>query len=165
MEHGHDPSVNLDYFVVPPVVKELVGDLKFNATELQELHRALGQYHRFQGEHLSRRVSDDVEAIHHFRQADEHHAADELAQTSGIFYYGRSNYADASALSAEIVTRSAPPPPWWALNRYGQCQLTLGFPNNALAAFERALAVASTRRDEGTTLNNLSQIYKARGDY
>lgn len=62
LEQGHDPSVNLDYFVVPPVVKELVGDLQFTATELQELHRALGQYHRFQGEHLSRRVSDYVEA-------------------------------------------------------------------------------------------------------
>jgi tetratricopeptide (TPR) repeat protein len=163
LEHANDPRVNLDYFIVPPVVKELVGDLKFNATELQELHRALGQYHRFQGEHLSRRVRDYVEAIRHFRQAGAHHAADALAETVCGFYYRRSNYADASALSAEIVTRDAPPPPWWALNRYGQCQLKLGFSNEALAAFTHALRVAPTRKAEGATLNNLSQIYQARG--
>ena len=112
-----------------------------------------------------KRVCRDVEAIHHFRQANEHHIADELARTVCNFYYNRSNYADASALSEEIVTRGAPPPPWWALNRYGMCQLRLGSPDNALAAFERALTVVPTREDEGTTLNNLSQIYDARGDY
>src|SRR4051794_7571501 len=45
------------------------------------------------------------------------------------------------------------------------CQLALGFPTIALAAFERALPVALTRNDKGTTLNNLSQISHARGDY
>ena len=67
--------------------------------------------------------------------------------------------------TAEIVQRTSPPPPWWALNRYGMCQLTLGLPGGALAAFERALPVAPTGGDEGATLNNLSQIYQARGDY
>ena len=52
-----------------------------------------------------------------------------------------------------------PPPPWWALNRYGLCQLYLGFPDSALDAFKRALPVAPTKEDEGTMLNNLSQIY------
>ena len=41
----------------------------------------------------------------------------------------------------------------------------LGFPDSALAAFERALPIAPTQVDKGTTLNNLSSIYQARGDY
>jgi tetratricopeptide (TPR) repeat protein len=45
------------------------------------------------------------------------------------------------------------------------CQLTLGLPESALAAFQRALPIAPTKTDEGATLNNLSQISQARGDY
>ena len=44
------------------------------------------------------------------------------------------------------------------------CQLELGFPESALAAFQRALPLAPTRSDEGTTFNNLSAIYRARPD-
>ncbi len=44
-------------------------------------------------------------------------------------------------------------------------QLQLGIPDLALAAFQRALLIVPDKHDEGTTLNNLSQIYKARGDY
>jgi tetratricopeptide (TPR) repeat protein len=125
----------------------------------------MGHYHRFQGQHLSKRWSDDIEAIYYFRQAESHETADKLAERICGFYYRISNYADASLLSVEIVERDAPPAPWWALNRYGMCQLTLGSPTNALAAFERALPLAPTEEDRGTTLNNLSQIYDARGDY
>ena len=81
------------------------------------------------------------------------------------FTTSRSNFADANRLVEAIVRRDHPPPPWWALNRYGMCQKVLGFLEKALAAFERALPVAPSRKDEGTTLNNISQIYNARGDY
>jgi tetratricopeptide (TPR) repeat protein len=165
LEWANDLDLDLAYFVVPPVVKELLGDRGFDPPELQSLHQVIGTYHRFQGEYLSRRWSDDIEAIYHFRQAGDHVSADALAEYVCDFYYRISNYAGASAITEEIVGRSSPPAPWWALNRYGMCQLTLGFPNSALAAFKRALPVAPTKRDAGTTLNNISQIYKARGDY
>jgi tetratricopeptide (TPR) repeat protein len=82
-----------------------------------------------------------------------------------MFYYSISNYTAARALTEEIVQRTSPPAPWWALNRYGMCQLALGLSESALAAFECALPVVPTREDEGTTLVNLSQIYHVRGDY
>jgi tetratricopeptide (TPR) repeat protein len=63
------------------------------------------------------------------------------------------------------VQRASPPPPWWALTRYGMCQSVLGFPDSALAAFERALPIAPTQVDKSATLNNLGQISRARGDY
>jgi tetratricopeptide (TPR) repeat protein len=95
----------------------------------------------------------------------EHTAADEVAEGVSGFYYYISNFIEAKALTEEIVQRVSPSPPWWALNRYGMCQLVLGFPDSALTTFHQALPMATTPKDKGTTLNNLSQIYKARGDY
>ena len=69
LEWGHDPELALDYWLVPPVVRELLHDHGFSPSELQALHRAMGRYHRFQGQYVSRRLSDHVEAIYHFRQA------------------------------------------------------------------------------------------------
>jgi tetratricopeptide (TPR) repeat protein len=80
-------------------------------------------------------------------------------------YYAASNFAGTKTITEEIVVRAEPPPPWWALNRYGLCQLRLGFPDSALDAFKRALPLASSQTDRGPTPNNLSQVYKARGDY
>ena len=165
LEQATDPVFQLDYFVVPPIVQELLGEPSFEAVERQALHRAMGQHHRFQGQYVSKRWSDDIEAIYHFRQAEEHVDADQLAERVCGFYYRISNYTDASLLTAEIVDRDIPPAPWWALNRYGMCQLTLGFPAGALTAFEQALPLAPNEEEKGTTLNNLSQIYGARGDY
>ncbi|MEZ4528114.1 MAG: tetratricopeptide repeat protein [Desulfobacterales bacterium] len=63
------------------------------------------------------------------------------------------------------MERKEPPAPWWALTRYGMCQLVLGFPNIALEMFKQALPIAPNMEDEGTTLNNMSTISYARGDY
>jgi tetratricopeptide (TPR) repeat protein len=165
LEWGHDPELALDYWLVPPVVRELLHVHDFSPSEVQALLRAMGRYHRFQGQYVSRRWSDHVEAIYHLRQAGEHIAADEMAERVCGFYYRISNYTDARGLTEEIVQRASPPPRWWSLNRYGLCQLVLGFPDSALAAFERALPIAPTAVDKGATLNNLSLIYDARGDY
>jgi hypothetical protein len=100
LEQAADPVYQLDYFAIPPVVKELVGRNGGDASEFRTLHQAMGQYHRFQGQHLSKRWSDYIEAIYHFRQVEVHEAADELAERICGFYYRVSNYADASLLTA-----------------------------------------------------------------
>jgi len=165
LEWGHDPELALDYWLMPSVVRELLHEHGFSPSELQALHRALGRYHRFQGQCVSRRWGEHVEAIYHFRQAVEHTAADEMAEGVSSFYYRFSDYIDARSLTEEIVHRASPPPPCWALNRYGMCQLVLGFPDSALVAYERALPIAPTPVDRGATLNNLGGIYQARRDY
>ncbi len=114
LEHAHEIGLDLNYVVVPPVVKMLLGDSSFAVTELQTLHRAIGSYHRFQGQYVSQRWGDDIEAIHHFRQAQEHIVADELAERVCRFYYGIGNFAVARTLTEEIVQREVPPPPCWA---------------------------------------------------
>ena len=164
LERGHDAELELDYLSIPPVVRGLLGAPSFSPDVLPALHQRMGRYHRFQGAQVSRRWSDDVEAIYHFRKAGEHLVADELAAGVVRFYYGISNYITARTLTEEIVQRVAPLPPWWALNNYGACQLRLGMIESALAAFERALPLVPTRRDEGITLNNLSRIARAKGN-
>ncbi len=165
LETPYDAAIELTYFVVPPVVRELIGAEGFDPAEQLELHRAMGTYHRFQGAYFSRVWSDDIEAIYHFRCATEHVAADELSERVCDFYYRISNFAGAKALTEDIIERAEPPAPWWALNRYGMCQQTLGFTSSALDAFKRAHPLAPTQKDLGTTLNNIGQIYMARGDY
>ncbi len=139
--------------------------LGFASSERRELNRRIGEDHRFQGEYVTRRWGDDLEAIHHFRLAGEHELADGLADGVAGFYYRVSNFAEANRLAQEVVERSQPPAPWWALNWFGMCQRVLGDRDRALQALKRALPLSPGRKERGTTLNNVSLIYSARGDY
>jgi tetratricopeptide (TPR) repeat protein len=170
LEGSHDAELDLDYFRVPPVVCALLSDHGFSPVELQALHRAMGRYHRFHGEHVSgehvsRRLIDNSEAIYHFRQAGEHAAADEMAWGVCNFYYSLGNYTAARALTEEIVQRTSPSPPWWALQLHGLCQMTLGLRESALGVLQRALSIVTTSVEEGATLANLGQLYAAWEDY
>ena len=165
LERAWDRSVDLVYYMVPPIVRELLGEPGFNVKELEALHREMGEYHCFQGEYVTRKWSDDLEAIYHFRQAGAHTEADKLTERVAYFYYSRSNYAEAVSILSEIEARPTPPAPWWALNLYGQCQIALGFYQNAMEVFNRALPVCPSIKEKGATLNNISQIHDARGDY
>jgi tetratricopeptide (TPR) repeat protein len=160
-----NPTLDMAYYDVAPVVKSLIGDTGFDGEELKSLHNKMGRYHRFQGKRFSKTWTDDLEAIHHFRLSENHSDADELVENVSGFYYRISNFSEADLLVEEIVERDEPPAPWWALNRYGMCRLVLGFPEKALHSFERALSVCPGKDEKGTTLNNISQIYDARGDY
>ena len=165
LEMAYEPPLELEYFLTPPVVRELLGAPGFEGNEWKGLHEAIGKYHRFQGRYLSRFWSDDLEAIHHFRLAGKHEAADELARGVAGFYDQIGNFAEAKDLCKEIVERAAPAALWWAWNRYGQCLLTLGSLRDALAALERALPLAEEPADRGTTLGDMGRVEDARGDY
>ncbi|MDP8287900.1 MAG: tetratricopeptide repeat protein, partial [Candidatus Electryonea clarkiae] len=160
----YDTRFEMNRFFVPPIARELLKDHGFSPKEFKELNATAGKYHKYQGEHVSRIWSDDIEAIFHFRLAGDHITADELAKSVTYFQYSRSYFKMVNEMCVEIVNRKAPPPPWWALIRYGMCQLTLGNPKKALEAHENALPLSPTEKDRGTTLNNIAQIHKARGE-
>lgn len=164
LEESFQPVAALPYLSVPPVARETLKQHLRNAREIQRLHRAMGRYHRHQGAHLTRALADDLEAIYHFRLAGDHDAADHLAERVCDFYYRGCGYADAKTLAEEIVRRGERVA-WWALNRLGMCQQALGFIDEALASYKRALTMVDNKEDEAATLNNISQIFKARGEY
>ncbi|MEW6668705.1 MAG: tetratricopeptide repeat protein, partial [Thermodesulfobacteriota bacterium] len=165
LEEGLDRAMGLTYYMVPPVVAALLGPVCFEAPVLKILHEQMARYHRGQGAFVSRRWQDDLEAIHHFRRAEAHEEADELAENVSAFYHLTGGVTRARDLVQEIVGRDEPPAPWWALNRYGMCQHSLGFYEEALEAHLKSLETCPGSKERGTTLNNISQIYDARGDY
>ncbi|MCH8047856.1 MAG: tetratricopeptide repeat protein [Planctomycetes bacterium] len=166
LEWAFDPELEMTYYEVPPVVRQLLDDIEDRSAEsTRELHARIARYHEFQGRFVTRRWTDDVEAVHHYRAADLHVEADRLAEPLANFYYQTADFEAAAELARPIIRRRAPPPPWWSLSCFGMCQHVLGDLTGALDAHERALAVVPDKRTEGTTLNNISQIHKARGDY
>ncbi|NQU05420.1 MAG: tetratricopeptide repeat protein [Calditrichaeota bacterium] len=162
---SYDERIDMNHFFVPPIVRELLKGDVFDETEFKVLNTVAGKYHKFQGEHVSRYYYDYIEAIFHFRLAGGHESADALAKNVAGFYYNRSYFKMVNEMCEEIVNRKAPPPPWWALNRYGLCQLTMGNPQEALKTFERALPLSLTKEDRSTTLHNIGYIHKASGEY
>lgn len=128
----------------------------------------MGDYHAHQGEYVTRKWGDHEEAIHHYRNAEEYERADRLVDGLSDFFHQNDMYADASKILEGTVHRPAPPPPFWAFNHYGMCLYTLGNRPEALQTFKKALKITKDIEDkagEGTTLNNISQIYDAQGDY
>ncbi len=164
LEESYEPAVDLSYFTVPPVAREWLTQNQGDAAKLRQQHRAMARYHRHQGAFVSRTWADDLEAIHHYRRAGDHEPADQLAEGICNYYYGAANYAEALSLAESIVKRGGETP-WWAWNRAGMCQLILGARSEALISFEHALALVGNQNEKGATLNNISQIFKARGDY
>ena len=55
LEAFRDRRVELTYYLVPPVVRELLGDPGFHPEWEKGLHRRMGIHHRGQGEYLTRR--------------------------------------------------------------------------------------------------------------
>ncbi len=164
LEQSHVPQFDVDVFEVPPVVRELL-QAELSEADRADLHRRMGDYHRRMGSRITRRWTDYLEAVHHFRAAGCHTEADALAEPLCDMYYRTGNRAAALALTAAITTRDKPAVPWWAWNRQGMCLHALGSLESALACFEPALNCAPDEQSRGTTLNNISQIYSARGEY
>ncbi|MAG93532.1 MAG: hypothetical protein CMJ48_07265, partial [Planctomycetaceae bacterium] len=164
LEQSGVPQFEFDVFEVPPVVRELLQP-NFSETDRADLHRRMADYHRRMGAKITRRWTDDLEAVHHFRAAGCHADADDLAEPLCGMYYHTGNRAAALALTEPITTRDAPAAPWWAWNRQGMCLRALGSLERALACHEAALNCTPDEQSRGTTLNNISQIYGARGKY
>jgi tetratricopeptide (TPR) repeat protein len=168
LEESVDLVRNLTFYEIPPVVRDLLRSREERTVEQRrEPHVAMGRYHEYQGEHVTRIWRDDIEAIHHYRLGEQYERADRLAQSIAGFYYEIGDYAACGAVLLEAVTRRTPPPPIWARNRYGQCLQTVGRCDEALLQFEMALRVAqesSDKDEERVTLNNISLLHFARAD-
>jgi tetratricopeptide (TPR) repeat protein len=109
--------------------------------------------------------------VHHFRYAGEDHLADELAERVTGTLYGYSLYKEVMEIVAPVLQREKSLVPWWAWIRAGMCALVFGRGDDGLAFFLNALekvenkSSPGSKMDYGTTLNNISQIYYAKGEY
>ena len=163
LESGVQSLFGLEYFFVSQLVSEGVDWA--DEEKLTLCHQVLGEYFAYQGRKVTRLWSDDIEAVHHYHLAGEHENADELAGPVSSFLYGNANYAAVVTLLAPLVKRAHPPAPFSITNNFGLSKHVLGNLEEALLAFESALEAGLDNNQLGTCLNNISQIYKVRGDY
>jgi tetratricopeptide (TPR) repeat protein len=162
-----DPDLSLPLVAVPPIVASLAEELSRDEELLRAAHRAAGLYHRHMGEHVTRWTSDDLAAIEHLNRAGEPELADEVAIGLSVHLNRRCLYKQVVGLLARVV--ECDDAPWKALNEMGACHRALGDYQRALELHLRAERAAKEvpelRQKYGTTLNNISMIYQARGEY
>jgi len=97
---------------------------------------------------------------------------DDLGERLAGRYYARALYQPAQRV-CQAVAEKMKPLPFWCSNQLGMIYFSTGNYAPALPCFQAALEAferlekpdGSDFKDLGTTLNNISQIYDARGDY
>ncbi|NUM79097.1 ATP-binding protein, partial [candidate division KSB1 bacterium] len=171
LESAHAPHLALATYQIPPLVAELLSREPLTEALQRDTHARLGRYWRFAGEKFTRLISDDLAAFEHFALAGLQEEADEMLEgLSGAFYRGQQ-FGRVVDWLLPYVQRRGETTPWWALNRLGLALHYLGQIGSALQCYllaEKSIKSAKSKEEKrqlGTTLNNISQIYDARGDY
>ena len=157
----------LVYYYVTPLVKDLTenafeGALDFSAEQG-------GRYHQWMDQEINRQNYNDlIEAFHFYTIAKNGDALNETGSTLCDFYYGTSQYQNALQTGLQVYELNKENTAWDILNRVGLSFHIFGEMEQALTFFELCRSQAELNDNlgqQGTTLNNISQIYRARGDY
>ncbi|KAA3615343.1 MAG: CHAT domain-containing protein, partial [Calditrichaeota bacterium] len=164
--------LGIQFYFAPPLVRELLQkNVPLPAAEKKAAHAALAHIWRHYGEQVTRLISDDLRAIAHFEQAGLTQEAFALRSDLGRFFVDSQRFREGFALLLQCYRENESAMDWNALNTLGRSQRTLGDYDFALEIFQKAeTRVHSAKTEEelenlGTTLNNISQIYDAKGDY
>ncbi|MDZ7397084.1 MAG: tetratricopeptide repeat protein [candidate division KSB1 bacterium] len=171
LETAHSPDLDLPTYRVAPLVVELLKRAPLSKALQRDTHARLARYWRYAGEKFTRLISDDWAAFEHFTLAGMQQEADEMRASLSREYFGRQQFGVVVELLLPFVQRRGQTAPWWALNLLGQSLHHLGQYDAALQRYlsaEKLVKKAKTKEEKknlSTTLNNISQIYSARGDY
>ncbi|MDZ7404699.1 MAG: tetratricopeptide repeat protein [candidate division KSB1 bacterium] len=171
LETAYSPDLDLPTYRVAPLVVELLNRAPLSEDLQRDTHARLGRYWRFAGSEFTRLISDDWAAFEHFTAAGLQEEADEMRVSLSREYFGRQQFGRVKELLLPFVERRRETTPWWALNLLGQSLYHLGQIEAALQYYllaEKLVKRAETKEEKenlGATLNNISQIYSARGDY
>ena len=170
----YDREAELYYFYMPPLVKELTERNQHTRDMPRDLHRRAGNYHLYMFHSVKRGdILEHEAAFWHFVRAGDSGKAEEIANPLASFYYDRAFYRESCAICLSIYELLKQKTPFWCLNRLGLNGLSLGDYDFALPFLEEAkekllknkTLSKSEKKNIGTILNNISQIYDARGDY
>ena len=171
LDAGVLPLNDLPTWQTPPLVKTLLADRHLPPEAQKQTRARLARHWQFMGKNVTRLISDDLAAIEHFEAAALQSEADALTENLSSLFFNRQNFAQALTLLLPMVERLGEKANWEALNRLGQIFHYLGKFAEALHFFQiahRKMAAPGSQEEKkqlGTTLNNISQIYDARGDY
>ena len=168
-----DQETKLVYYYMPPLVKNLMLRNKLIGPLPEFFFQKAGDYHLYIFNSVQKNnINEHEAAFYQFLHAGNKVRVNEIGKSVAIYYYGRSFYFNSLEIAKNVYELIGKETPFWCLNRLGMIGLSLGDYEFALPFFQQLLQSAKGRimneeekENFGTTLNNISQIYDARGDY
>ncbi|MEK9149126.1 MAG: tetratricopeptide repeat protein, partial [Candidatus Desantisbacteria bacterium] len=169
-----DRELNLNYYFMPPLVKNLLSRIQAIAKMPAQFHEKAGRYHYYMLSHVQPGNINELDAAFwQFYQAGNKERMDELGQRLSWFYYSRSFYKNSLNVCQAVYEVFGEDMSWWCGNRLGNIFWSTGQYDQALPFYDKALKAFDTlpgltakdKENKGTTLNNICAIYHARGDY
>ena len=160
-----DPELKVYY--APPLVKNLLAEAQFALPDFSDLRA--GAYFEYINAEINKKDYTDLEeAFEHYATTRDVEALNRCGLLLSDGYYNANLFAKALhyALYTYEVLKSATQ--WNITNRAGLILQLFGNSDAALIFYEQNriyLQQIGDRSGEGTTLNNISQIYDAKGDY
>ncbi|MBU0755994.1 MAG: CHAT domain-containing protein [Planctomycetes bacterium] len=169
IELSLDPELNIAYYYVTPLVRDLLGGMENPPPPRPFSHQKAGAYHY----HL---VHNDIdpglgeleEAFFHFCEAGNKTRIHELGDRLSAFFHRVSLYANALHCAEQVHLHLEDQTPAPILNRLGLIYDLFGLYDQALKLYKKAHGLYKEIGDkagEGVTLNNLATTAHAKGDY
>ena len=169
LEAGFEPHWQVLQYQCSPLVADWLrqqGRLDEGAAHLN----AAADYHLYLRRHERRTLNQGIAAHHALRRAARNTEADRLTldaivgplTRAGLYATLLSEWLPRICDSQDQQTRAE------ALGQTGKINHHLGAYDTALGYLKQSLSIMQQIGDkagEGTTLNNISQIFKAQGDY
>ena len=169
-----DRETGLVYYFMPPLVKKLLERRGLLEEMPVQFHEQAGRYHYYMYREVRRDSTSELDACFwKFYRAGNRERCDELGRGLAGFYYDHAFYAEALKVCRGVEKLYGDRLPWWCCNRIGMIVWSTGGYDLALGYYQRGMKILESTanptdedlENKGTTLNNISQIYKARGDY
>jgi tetratricopeptide (TPR) repeat protein len=169
-----DYTNDLVYFFLPPLVKRLLEDTKVVEKKTAQFHEMAGRYHFYMLQNINENDINEAEsAFWHFYHAKNKNRLNELGRGVADSYYNRYYFKEALAICMAVYEMFGRDTAFWYLNRIGLIYHNTDKDIAALKFSELALEQLDSKKEltkedkenKGATLNNISQIYDARGDY
>jgi len=166
-----DRQAQLAYYYVPPLLKELLRQNRLTEEQPLSFFLKAGQYHYYMYSAVKRGDrAEQVQAFWHFVRAGAKPQVAQLGPELAGFYFGSSLYLEARQVAEAAYGLLGQGSPWDLLNWLGRVNDHFGQMDAALDFYQQGLKQLDPNNPEhledlGTTLNNISGIYRARGDY
>jgi tetratricopeptide (TPR) repeat protein len=168
-----DRETGLVYYFMPPLVKNLLERRGLIEEMPVHFHEQAGRYHYYMYREVRRgSTSEHDAAFWQFYRAKNRERIDELGWVLADFYYDHAFYADALRVCRGVEELWSDKLPGWYCNQIGLIGLSTGSYDLALDYFLRRMKILEStanptdedKKNKSTALNNISQIYQARGD-
>ncbi|UCH97201.1 MAG: tetratricopeptide repeat protein, partial [Candidatus Aminicenantes bacterium] len=169
-----DRETGLVYYFMPALVKKLLDRAGWLEEMPVRFHEQAGRYHHYMYREVRRGSTSELEAgFWQFYRAKNRERSEELGRGLAGFYYDHAFYAEALRVCRGVEELWGDQLSWWYCNRIGMIAWSTGSYDLALGYYKRGMKILESTakptdedlENKGTTLNNISQIYKARGDY